>query len=78
MKKIQRVRIDGSCPLAPASLVHTFLHSKEITSLSSLAMRPGISPVASILLIASRKLSDLISASVKMNVTYLPAGPASR
>jgi len=54
------------------------LHSKEITSLSSLAIRPGISPVASILLIASRKLSDLISASVKIKVTYLPAGPASR
>jgi hypothetical protein len=46
--------------------------------LSSLAISPGISPVASILLIASRKLSDLISASVKMKVTYLPAGPASR
>jgi len=31
--------------------------------------RPGISPVASIELIASRKVSNLISASVRMKVT---------
>jgi hypothetical protein len=46
-------------------------------SLSSFGIRPGISPVASILLRASRKVSDLISESVMMKPTWRPFGPAS-
>jgi hypothetical protein len=69
MKKVKSSLGPGSYPLTPTSFMNTFLHSRATMSLSSFGMRPGISPVASILLSASRKVSDLMSESVIMKPT---------